>query len=72
MAVLFLIFWIRSVKNGSNFDQVGSSWISHPSEYVIIVHCHIYRKDGNDCFVFVFFWIRPVQNGLTVHSDYLK
>ena len=67
MAVLFLIFWIRSVKNGSNFDQVGSSWISHPSE-----HCHIYRKDGNDFFVFVFFWIRSVQNGLTVHSDYLK
>ena len=56
MAILFLIFWIRSFQNGSRslikLDQIG---FPHQSENVTMKSCHIYRKDKNGCFVFDFF-----------------
>ena len=55
MAVFFLIFWIRSVQNGSNLIKLDQIGFPHQSKNVPIEICHIYRKDKNGCFVFDFF-----------------
>jgi hypothetical protein len=55
MAVLFLIFLIRSVQNGSNLIKVDLIGFPHKSKNVTIKSCHIYRKDKNGCFVFDYF-----------------
>ena len=60
--LLFLIFWIRSVQNGSNLIKLDQIGFSQQSKNVTIKSCHIYRKDKNGCFIW-FFRIRSVQNG---------
>ena len=54
MALLFLIFWIRSVQNGSNLIKLDQIGFPRQSENVTIQSCHIYRRDKNGCFVFDF------------------
>ena len=55
MAILFLIFWIRSVQNGSNLIKLDQIGFSRQSKNVTMKSCHISRKDKNGCFVFDFF-----------------
>ena len=55
MAALFLIFWIRSVQNGSNLIKLDQIGFPHGSKNVTIKSCHIYIKDKNGCFVIDFF-----------------
>ena len=55
MAILFLIFWIRSVQNGSNLIKLDQIGFSRQSKNVTMKSCHIFRKDKNGCLVFDFF-----------------
>ena len=55
MAVLFWIFFIRSVQNGSNLIKLDQIGFPHQSKNVTIKSCHIYRKDEKGHYVFYFF-----------------
>jgi hypothetical protein len=55
MAVLFLIFLIRSVQNGSNLIKLDQIGFPHQSKNVTIKKCHIYKKEKNGRFIFDFF-----------------
>ncbi len=55
MAVLFWIFLIRSVQNGSHLIKLDQIGFPRQSKNVTIKSCHIYKKDRNGCFIFEFF-----------------
>ena len=77
MAVLFLIFWIRSVQNGSNLIKLDQIGFPHQSKNVPIKICHIYRKDKNGSFAFDFLdqicpkWIKLDQIGFLTNLNML-
>ena len=84
MAILFLIFWIRSVHNGSNLIKLDQIGFSRQSKNVTMKSCHIFRKDKNGCFVFDFFgsylpemdqawsnWISDQSKNVTVKSCHI-
>ena len=50
MAVLFWIFLDQICPKWIKLDQIG---FPHQYKNVTIKSCHIYRKDKNDCFVFL-------------------
>ena len=51
MAVLFWIFWIRSVQNGSNLIKLAQIGFLNSQKNVFIQSCHIYKLDKNGHFI---------------------
>ena len=54
MALLFLIFWIRSVQNRSNMIKLDQIGFSQQSKNVTKKSCHICHEYKNDANFYLF------------------